>query len=417
MASVPQHLFKLHRGQFEIFKHKARFRVLACGRRWGKTALSRAEIIRAAISKSNMVVWYVAPTYQMAKDLMWRELIEVIPPSLVKKTNQTEMTMQLINGSLIACKSADNPNKLRGMALDFVVLDEFQEMKSDVWDAVLRPTLATTGGRAVFLGTPKMKNHLFDMFKKGQDPENVRSGEFKSWQYTTADSPFVTPKEIASAKRELDEKTFRQEFEASFESMQGRVYYPFERKIHVGNYGFDPTYPIWVGQDFNVDPMASAVMQYHPEKDELWIIDEIIIPNSNTEEAIRELERKYGSYKRFTTIYPDASGANRTTAGQSDIQIIKDIGYKRIKHPPKNPNVSDRINAVNRMLMSADGTVRMRVNKKCLKTIEAFEQVIYKPGTRVVDKSMNIEHITDAVGYCVNKEFPVRKVTIFGYNL
>jgi len=381
------------------------------------TVLSQAEIIKAA-SKPNKQVWYIAPTYRMAKQIMWREIRDVIPRRWVRKTNQTAMSIDLVNGSRIELKGSDDPDKLRGVALDFVVLDEFQAMRKETWSEAIRPTLATTGGQALFIGTPLLRNHLYDMYMQGQNPVNIKEGTFRSWQFVTADSPFIPPREIEMAKRELDPKTFGQEFLASFNLMSGRVYYAFNRDTHVADLPFNPNLPLWVGQDFNVDPMAASVMQWHPDLNQLWVIDEIVLPNSNTQEAVEELERRYWRNKRNTNIYPDATGANRSTSSfKSDIDIIRDSGYNRIKMRKVNPPVADRIAAVNRMLLSASGAVRMRVDRKCTHHIRAFEQVVYKPGSRDVDKSDDIEHILDACGYTVHAEFPTRKIHILGVNI
>ena len=140
--------------------------------------------------------------------------------------------------------------------------------------------------------------------------------------------------------------------------------------------------------------------------------------NSNTLEACEELERLYWRYKKNIIIYPDASGGNRQSSrGESDLDVFRDSGFERIKHKRKNPNVSDRLNSVNRMMMSADGAVRFKVNKTCKHAIRAFEQVIYKPGTREVFKEENIEHIADGIGYCLHYEFPTRKIEYSGINL
>lgn len=200
----------------------------------------------------------------------------------------------------------------------------------------------------------------------------------------------------------------------SFETMSGRVYHAFDRKLHVGNYLFNPKLPIWIGQDFNIDPMTSIIMQ--PQLNgEVWIVDEVVLFGSNTQEASDKLGEKFFRHLKQTTIYPDPAGQQRGHArGESDLDIMRDAGFIRLKYRRKSPKVSDRINATNRMFKTADGTIRMRVDQGCKHTITAFEQVIYKPGTREVDKTMNIEHAADAVGYCIDLEYPVRKIEIAG---
>lgn len=139
-------LVQLHSGQMTVFQSPHRFKVVCAGRRWGKSRLSISTIIRAAAKEKKQRVWYVAPTYQMARQILWDDLQEVLPRKWVRKKNDTTMTIVLKNGSEIALKGADKPDTLRGVALHFVVLDEFQDMKPDTWYKVLRPTLSSNGG-------------------------------------------------------------------------------------------------------------------------------------------------------------------------------------------------------------------------------------------------------------------------------
>lgn len=406
----------LHPGQMRVFRSKARFKVVVSGRRWGKTTLSKTVIIKMAQQKKRRI-WYVAPSYRMAKGIMWTDLIEAIPRKWIRKINETTMTIRLVNGTVIELKGADKPDSLRGVGLHYIVLDEMQDMGEELWTKVLRPTLASTGGHALFLGTPKAYNYLHSLYRNGQDPENVKSGMWESWQYPTITSPYIPKFEIEAARRDMDEKSFRQEFEASFETMSGRVYFPFDRAVHVGKYEFNPKLPIWVGQDFNIDPMSSIVMQPQPDG-EVWVVDEAILFGSNTEETCAELERRYWRHIDKVTVYPDPAGGQRQHArGETDLDIFREKGFKRLKYRRKHPFVADRVNAVNRMLKAADGTVRLRVNERCKHTIKALEQTIYVPGSRDVDKKAGIEHAADGLGYCIELEFPVRKINILGVSL
>lgn len=203
----------------------------------------------------------------------------------------------------------------------------------------------------------------------------------------------------------------------SFETMSGRVYFPFDRATHVGKYEFDPKLPLWVGQDFNIDPMSSVIMQQQ-ESGEIWIVDEVVLFGSNTEETCDELERRYWRHFKNTTVFPDpAGGARQHARGETDLDIFRERGLKRLKYRRKHPFVSDRVNAVNRMLKAADGTIRLRINERCKHVINALEQTIYVAGTRDVDKKAGVEHAADALGYCIEIQFPVRKIEIMGVSL
>jgi hypothetical protein len=404
---------KLHSKQMQVYKSKARFRVVVAGRRWGKTALSRVLIVTKAKTRKSKI-WYVAPTYRMAKQIMWIDLLDAIPRRWIRKINETTLSVTLVNGTRIELKGADKADSLRGVGVDFLVLDEFQDMSEETWTQVLRPTLADRRGLAIFIGTPKAYNYLYELYKKGQDKDLVVKEQWESWQFPTITSPFIPASEIEAARQDMDEKSFKQEFEASFETMSGRVYYPFDRDTHVGDYPFNPKLPIWVGMDFNIDPMSTVIFQ--PQRDgELWAVDEIVLFGSNTEEICEELEKRYWRNQVQIVIYPDPAGVQRQHArGETDLDILREKGFKRLKYRRKHPAVADRVNAVNRMLKSADGGVRMKIDASCKHFISALEQTIYKRGSREVDKSAGLEHSADAGGYCIEIEFPVRKVEIGG---
>ncbi|PHM52410.1 terminase [Xenorhabdus hominickii] len=305
-------------------------------------------------------------------------------------------------------------NSLRGVALHFVVLDEFQDMKPDTWYKVIRPTLSSTKGEALIIGTPKGYSAFHKLWSIGQSKAMRKKGHWKSWQFVTADSPFVPEEEVEAAREDMDPKSFAQEYLASFENMSGRVYYPFERKTHVRECAFNPKLPIWIGQDFNIDPMSSVVLQPQPNG-EVWAVDEIVLFSSNTAEVCDELERRFWRWKNQVVIFPDPAGSYRQHArGESDIDIFKEKGFTRIDFPKKHPPIADRVNSTNRMLMSAAGTVRLYIDPKCKYLIESFEKVIYKPGSRDVDKAAGVEHSADAIGYPIHRRFPVKERIILG---
>lgn len=410
---VAREKLSLHTKQMLVYRSKARFRVVVAGRRWGKTALSRVLIITRA-KKRKSKIWYVAPTYKMAKQIMWTDLLEAIPKRWIRKVNETRLEITLVNGTVIELKGADKGDSLRGVGVDFLVLDEFQDIAADTWVKVLRPVLADRRGEAIFIGTPKAYNYLYELFKRGQEPGNVARNLWESWQFPTITSPFIPISEIEAAKQDMDEKSFKQEFEASFETMSGRVYYPFDRNEHVGDYPFNPKLPIWVGMDFNIDPMSTVIFQ--PQRNgEVWAVDEVVLFSSNTEEICNELEKRYWRHQIQVIVYPDPAGGQRQHArGETDLDILREKGFKRLKFRKKHPAVADRVNAVNRLLKAADGTVRLKVDARCKHFIGALEQTIYKPGSRDVDKSGGTEHSADAGGYCIELEFPVRKVQVGG---
>ncbi|QWY82988.1 terminase large subunit protein [Rhizobium phage RHph_X66] len=415
---------KLHRLQKVVMNDPHRFRVVVAGRRWGKTQVSKISLIKFAAGKQKQLIWYVAPTYAMARDLMWKPLKAAMPKGWIKKINESRMEMLLINGSEISLKGADKPDSLRGVGLDFVVIDEAQDIKEETWEEVLMPTLATTNGRALFIGTPKSYNWLYHRFMLGQRGPMVKdhrkrlvANEWMSWQFPTITSPFIPRKEIEARRRDMDPRSFRQEFEASFETMSGRVYYPFNRNEHVGDYPFNPKLPIYIGMDFNIDPMSSIIIQEQPDG-EIWVVDEAVMYGSNVQETADELSRRYFRYFNQIAIFPDPAGNNRNhDRGESSLDILREAGFKRIYFKRKHPAVQDRINAVNRLLYTAEGETRLRVNTTCRKFIDSLEQTIYKEGTNEVDKTQGNEHATDAFGYYADFRHPMKKSLILGVSI
>lgn len=424
MIIVPPLL--LHRGQKRVLMDQHRFKVVVAGRRWGKTQVCKVALIKNACLRAKQKVWYVAPTYSMARGILWEDLKSAIPRAYIAKNgiNETRMTIRLINGSVIELKGADKPDSLRGVGIHFLVMDECQDIKEETWSKVLRPTLATTGGRVMFIGTPKAFNWLHAIYVLGQrgDVYTDERGkpvvnQWKSWQFATKTSPFIPPAEIRAAERDLDPKSFRQEFEASFETMSGRVYYGFDRKLHVGDYPFNEHLPIMIGQDFNIDPMSSVIMQ-EQSNGEVWVVDEAILFGSNTQETAEEIQRRYWRMTERVSFYPDPAGNNRNhDRGETSLEILRQAGFKRIYFRRKHPPVADRVNAVNRLLMTADGRVRLKIDRRCKYLIEALEQTLYKPGSSEIDKSAGVEHPADALGYYAEFTAPVIERRIAGASI
>ncbi len=204
----------------------------------------------------------------------------------------------------------------------------------------------------------------------------------------------------------------------SFESMSGRVYYPFDRHVHCDpKIKFNPGRPIYVGVDFNIDPMSACIMQ--PQTNgELWVVDEIFLHNSNTLEVCEELEKRYWRYMSQITIFPDPAGAARQHArGESDLEIFRQKGFNRIKFRRKHPLIADRVNSVNRLLSDASGKITLKVHPGCTNVVQSLEQTLYKAGSRDIDKAASMEHITDAMGYCIELEYPVKKIVLVGHSL
>jgi len=213
---------KLHPAQLEIFNSKARFKVVSAGRRFGKSRLAAWILIIKALQSEEKDVFYIGPTFQQAKDIMWGMLKELlIGTDLIEQTHENTATMTLVNGRKISLKGSDRPDTLRGVGLAYVVLDEYASMKVEVWEQIIRPTLADVKGGALFIGTPAGKNHFYDIWLEADKKENT---DWEAFQYNSTDNPLIDPEEIKVARDTMSTQAFRQEFEASFVSFTGGIF-------------------------------------------------------------------------------------------------------------------------------------------------------------------------------------------------
>ena len=390
---------QLTKPQSEIFLSEARFVSVVAGRRFGKTFLATGALLRAAISGNNRNVWYVAPTYGAAKEICWNMLIDTIPEQYIQKTNETALTIKLINGSVIALKGAEKPNNLRGRALDYVVLDEFADMRPEAWYEVLRASLSDRQGGAMFIGTPKGRNHFYDLWAKGID----RAADWESFQYTTIEGGNVPEEEIEQAKQDLDKRTFNQEYCAEFVTYSGLVYCSFSREESVLALD-DDNGTLHIGMDFNLDPMSAVICIR--KGGTLYAVDEIVMYGSNTDEMVAEIDERYPT--RNIIVYPDPASRQRKTSagGRTDLSILQNAGYS-VKAKKNHALVRDRINAVNSRLLSSDGERHLYISPKCKQTIKSLERQTYKEGTSQPNKD-GFDHMNDALGYLVEYLFPVR---------
>ena len=393
----------LSTAQKSIAESPSRFRVVVAGRRFGKTHLAIRELCYHA-KEPNKEVWYVAPTYRQSKQIVWRKLKNKLQDlRWAKKINEAELTITLKNNSVISLKGADNADSLRGVGLDFMVMDEFADISEEAWFEVLRPTLADKQGKALFIGTPKgLGNWAHDLYVMPEDnPE-----QWTSFQFTTIDGGNVKPEEIEAAKRDLDERTFRQEFLATFETYSGRIYYAFDRKANCQPPESIDLSVLYTGWDFNIDPMSVVVAVR--KGDTLYVIDEIRMYSSNTQEAVEEVRSRYPTSKIWA--YPDPAARQRKTSagGNTDVTILQNAGFV-VKVPHVHTPVRDRINAVNSRLCDAKGIRHLFIHPKCKYTIEGLERHTYKENSSQPDKDSGYDHMMDALGYMVDFIFPLRK--------
>jgi hypothetical protein len=205
--------FQLLKWQQEVFKDPTRFKVIAAGRRCGKSRLSAVTLLIEGINcPEGSSVMYVAPTLGQARTIIWDLLMELGRP-IIKSAHINNLEITLVNGRKILVRGADNPDSLRGVSLTYLVMDEVAFIKAEIWEKVLRAALSDKKGRAMFISTPSGRNHFYDWYQLGQSETDE---EWKSWHFTTADNETIDPKEIEAAKRTLSSFAFNQEYMSSF---------------------------------------------------------------------------------------------------------------------------------------------------------------------------------------------------------
>lgn len=213
--------FQLLKWQQEVFKDSHRFKVVAAGRRCGKSRLSAVTLLIEALNcPEGSAVMYIAPTLGQARTIMW-DLLHDLGRPVIKASHVNNLEITLVNGRKILVRGADNPDSLRGVSLVYVVLDECAFIKQDIWEKVIRAALSDKKGRALFISTPSGRNWFYDVYKLGQEDQDE---EWKSWHFTTEDNETIDPKEVEAAKRTLSSFAFKQEYLSSFDNAGADIF-------------------------------------------------------------------------------------------------------------------------------------------------------------------------------------------------
>jgi hypothetical protein len=407
-----------------------RFPVVPAGRRSGKTEIAKRKLVISAMKGTKFHVPHFfagAPTRDQAKRIWWEDLKLMTPPEVqVKRPSESELTIYYKNGSQLVVVGLDKPERIEGTPWDGGVLDEYGNMKADVWGQHIRPSLADRLGWCWFIGVPEGRNHYYDIDKKAKADT---TGQWGSFHWISED--ILPPEEIAAAKNDLDDLTYQQEMCASFISFQGRCYYAFNERYNTARIRYNPKAPLVICFDFNVQPGTASIIQEKTRFDEAGIpiigdtitciIGEVRIErNSNTPMVCNKIINDWGDHQGHLYLYGDASGGASGSAkvSGSDWDIISKVinahfGSDRVHYriPQQNPYERERINAVNSRCKSMEGIVRLLVDpSKAPWVIRDFEGVQVIPGgSGEIDKKKDpmLSHLTDGIGYYISQEFPV----------
>lgn len=401
----------LHPTQELVAQSKARFRVVNCGRRWGKTTLAILEMVAKAVFKDDARVVYIAPTYQQARDIAWNELKKICLPVILSVNEaRLEITIKTKSGgsSIIWLRGWESVETLRGQAFDFIVIDEIAMMRNfwSNWEEVLRPTLTDKRGEVLFVSTPKGFNHFYDLSNL-----ELTDKDFKTFHFTSYDNPHLPVDELDKAKETLPPDRFAQEYEASFQKTQGLVYKEFDREKHLyeelpqREY---PHQPINWGKLGAVDfgyrnPAAVITAMWNGET--LWIEDEWY-KKERTDIQIAE----YVALQKFKEVYPDPEnqGAIEELRRQrvNVKEVIKGAG-----------SVKSGIQQVREMLIRGD----LMINKRCVNLISEFEMYSYDDDKGERNEQENPvkanDHALDALRYLISSLLPLIQRQTFMANM
>jgi hypothetical protein len=407
--------------QGRIFRDRRRFRVVLAGRRGGKTVLGGVELLRGAAERTG-VYYYVAPTYRMAKDIAWDTYKRIIPDRWIRKKNESNLKIDLINGSSIYLKGSEDPDALRGPALTGVVLDECAFQTEYTWRSVIRPALSDRGGWALFTTTPSPEGTagwFYELVLQLQGSDDVDPGleqldpeQWGLYEYTSLQGGNIPLAEIEEARRTLALEVFEREYEAKILSNTGLVASCFSMLNLDSTVEDDLNLPLYIGMDFNNDPLTAIcanIVRVKGRAVELRVFNELNLKGATTWDMAEVLNDLYGENRRKIAC-PDPTGKRKQTSGVgvSDHQILRKAGIT--VYAPEAPyNIADKIRAVNAALRTADGEVHTKINPRCRELIKSFRTLGYAEGTRMPNKKLGVDHSFDAFGYLCLGRFNMNK--------
>lgn len=389
-----------HKFQAEFHKSDARFRTLIAGRRGGKTLAGTIEALWYADKNPKSRGWIVAPTYVMLRDVNIPMVLEYLPDHAVENWNRSEKRIELINGAEIVFRSAEDPDKLRGIGLNWVWLDEASFMKKEVWD-VLYPTLTDTKGVGWVTTTPQGYDWVHKTFFV---PAQEDHPDYEVWRYKTLDSPYVDPEMVEKARKEMSAQMFRQEYEAEFEHFTGLVYPDFSEKEHVIHPKSLDRDDLWfVGIDVGYTNPTAAILICEDIKNRVYIVDEVYEAGMTVPEIARRIKQMVGDRNVEAYVIDSSSkGKSQAAAAFSDLSVADQFIENGI---PVTMGTKDVIGGINRVTQKIKNG-ELFVYENCENVIREFENYSWP---RTKDDMSNkderptkaFDHAMDAVRYVV----------------
>jgi phage terminase large subunit-like protein len=320
--------FQLLNWQKTVFTDSTRFKIVAAGRRCGKSRLSAVTLLIEALNcPEGSSVMYVAPTMGQARSIIW-ELLHDLGRPVIKSSHVNNLEITLLNGRKILVRGADNPDSLRGVSLTYLVLDECAFIKDEVWQKILRASLSDRKGRALFISTPSGRNWFYDIFQLGQSGEDE---EWKSWHFTTQDNETIDPKEIEAAKRTLSSFAFKQEYLSSFDTAGADVFkeqwFKTGKEPQYGSYvvaidlaGFEDVAKNASAAKKKLDESAIAIVKVTDDGD--WFVHKVVHGRWDIRETAVNILKTVRDYE------PIAVGIERGALKNAVLPYLNDLMRK-----------------------------------------------------------------------------------------
>ena len=409
-----------HNGQKKLHyptKDTARFFVMVCGRRFGKTTASAMEATYYA-SQPEKRIWLVGLSYDKA-DLMFREIWKLMVighANDIIRASEKDRIIKFKWGTTVEAKSADNPDSLVGEGLDLLIIDEAAKVKRKIWDMYLSPTLSDRKGKAVFITTPEGFNFIYDLYLLGKEDELWESHQAPSWDNHFAFPNGKSDQFILERKRNMSKEVFDQEYGAKFTSFAGKVY-PFERDLDVGDYPYNPNHPTFCSIDFGYRMPAVGWFQTY-RVGGIWhinMIDEIIHKtNIKTDELALKIKAKPYNVIKY---YGDPAGVQaQGQSGMGDIEIFRRKGIVvNTKRDKVSRSIASGVSHVRSFVENAQNERFLHVNKKCLGIMQDLENYRYPEAKEGQDlkpeplKDGYHDHGCDMVRYFFTNRFPIKQ--------
>jgi PBSX family phage terminase large subunit len=381
----------LHEAQNKIAGDAHRFRVVNCGRQFGKTTLSVEEMKGFALAKENANIVYIAPTIQQARDICWNMLKTELKSITLKAKEAPSLELEVMNihggSSFIKLRGWEAVETLRGQQFDLIVMDEVASMKNFWlnWQEVLIPTLTFRKGQCLFISTPKGFNHFYDLYNfEGKDPD------FKSFHFTSYDNPYLDKVELEKTKSKTTEDRFSQEYLGDFRKQEGLVYKEFARDRHVVD-TIPETYDEYIaGIDFGFTN-PTAVIHIYRHGDDNYTVTGEWYKTGRTEEQIGE----YVKSCKFNKVYPDPESP-------SAIDVLNTKGIDVVEVIKNKDSIQNGINRVRQLLKMG----KLHIHKSCVNLISEFETYAYpekRPDSNEQENPIKEhDHALDALRYALN---------------